>query len=305
MTACPSSISMRLGCALFVVPALLSAQSTASPAIHAATAEVFEAIRPVYEYNRNAPLQPELLGKQDFPAYTREKLLLNGVLQIRVPGYLVLPKSGKRPFPVVLLLHGITGQKEGWFEPDGWAYGPKLIEPLVAAGIAVLALDARYHGERIADNAYRVPSELNDIRDMVIQTVIEQRRAMDFIATRAELDTARIGVLGLSMGGMETFALVGVDPRMKVAVAGVTPVGVLKDPMTLPVAPQTFAGAIRTTPFLMLMGRNDGYYTMEEARELFATVASPRKELVFYDSGHRMPPEYAAKAVDWLTRYLK
>ena len=34
-------------------------------------------------------------------------------------------------------------------------------------------------------------------------------------------------------------------------------------------------------------------------------VGSPRKELVFYDSGHRMPPEYAVKAVSWLVQYLK
>lgn len=55
----------------------------------------------------------------------------------------------------------------------------------------------------------------------------------------------------------------------------------------------------------MLMGRSDGYYSVDEARQLFESIASTRKELVFYDSGHRMPPEYAAKAVSWLLQYLK
>ena len=283
----------------------LAGQSAPAPPIRAATPEVFEAIRAVYEYNRKAPLRAESLVKRDFPAYTREKIVFSGVQQIRVPGLLLTPKAGRPPYPVVILLHGITGTKESWFEPDGWAYGPRLIDPLVTAGIAVLALDARFHGERGSEGDYRVPNDINEIRDLVVQTVIEHRRALDYLATRGDIDTTRIGLLGLSMGGMETFALTGVDARVRVAVAGVTPVGATRSFITIPVAPQTFAGAIRTTPLLMLMGRTDEYYTVDEARQLFETIASPRKELVFYDSGHRMPAEYAAKAVGWLVQYLK
>jgi len=284
--------------------AQLAGQSAAPP-IRAASPEVFEAVHASYEYNRKAPLLAESLSKRDFPGYTREKIVFSGVQQSRVPGLLMLPTAGRRPYPVVILLHGITGSKEIWFEPDGWAYGPRLLDPLVAAGFAVLALDARYHGERGAEGGYRVPNDINDIRDFVVETVIEHRRALDYLATRGDIDTTRIGLVGLSMGGMETFALTAVDSRVKVAVAGVTPVGATKNFITIPVAPQTFAGAIRTTPFLMLMGRTDDYYSVDEARQLFESIASPKKELVFYDSGHRMPPEYAAKAVSWLIQYLK
>jgi dienelactone hydrolase len=283
----------------------LAGQSTAAPPIRAGTPEVFEAVRSVYEYNRKAPLLSESLAKRDFPAYTREKIVFNGVQQSRVPGLLLIPKAGRRPYPVVILLHGITASKEMWFEPEGWAYGTRLIDPLTASGIAVLALDARYHGERGAEGGYRVPNDINEIRDFVVETVIEHRRALDYLATRDDIDTTRIGLLGLSMGGMETFALTAVDSRVRVAVAGVTPIAATKTFVTIPVAPQTFAGAIRTTPFLMLMGRNDEYYTVEDARQVFESIPSPRKELVFYDSGHRMPPEYAARAISWLAQYLQ
>jgi alpha-beta hydrolase superfamily lysophospholipase len=285
--------------------ASLAGQSTAVPPIRAATPEVYEAVRSVYEYNRKAPLLAESLARRDFPAYTREKIVFNGVQQSRVPGLLLIPKAGRRPYPVVILLHGITASKEMWFEPEGWAYGTRLIDPLTASGIAVLALDARYHGERGAEGGYRVPNDINEIRDFVVETVIEHRRALDYLATRDDIDTTRIGLLGLSMGGMETFALTAVDSRVRVAVAGVTPIGATRTFVTIPVAPQTFAGAIRTTPFLMLMGRNDEYYSVEDARQVFESISSPRKELVFYDSGHRMPPEYAAKAISWLAQYLK
>jgi dienelactone hydrolase len=294
-----------LATALLAVPRAVVAQAAAPPAIHAASPEVFQAIKAIYAYNSRASLQADTLTRQEFPAYTRQKVVFSGQGLTRVPGYLLLPKAGKPPFPVVILLHGITGSKEGWFEPEGWAYGTRLIDPLIAAGDAVMALDARYHGERGAESGYRISFDLNDIRDLIVTTVIEHRRAMDYLATRAELDTARIGVLGLSMGGLETFALTAVDPRVKVAVAGVTPVGGVRDFTTVPVAPQTFAGAIKDTPILMLMGRSDEYYTVEEARQLFASIASPRKELVFYEGGHRMPPEYAAKAVGWLLDGLR
>ena len=293
-----------LATALQASASSLAAQAAAPPAIRPASDEVFQAVKAIYEYNRKAPLRIDSFARQDFPAYTREKLVFTGVMQTRVPALLLLPKAGKGPFPIVILLHGITGSKEGWFEPEGWAYGTRLIDPLVAAGVAVLALDARYHGERAAESGYRIPGALDDIRDLMIQTVMEHRRAMDMLATRADIDTARIGLLGLSMGGLETFVLTGVDRRVKVAVAGVTPVGATKFANTIPVAPQTFAGAIKSTPILMLMGRSDEYYTVDEARQLFESIAGANKELVFYDSGHRMPPEYAAKAVDWLLKYL-
>lgn len=302
MMANKRSLLFLVSCAL---PVAAAAQTTSRPAIRAASPEVFEAVRAIYEYNTKAPLHAESFNKQDLPAYTREKFVFSGVQQSRVPGLLLIPKTGKGPFPLVILLHGITGSKEGWLEPDGWAYGTRLIDPLISAGIAVMALDARYHGERGAEGGYRVPSDINDIRDFVVETVIEHRRVLDYAGTRADLDSTRIGLLGLSMGGMETFALTAVDSRVKAAVAGVTPAGVMKNFITIPVAPQTFAGAIRTTPFLMLMGRSDEYYTVDEARQLFETIASPRKELVFYESGHRMPPDYAAKAVSWLMQYLK
>ena len=55
----------------------------------------------------------------------------------------------------------------------------------------------------------------------------------------------------------------------------------------------------------LLMGRTDGYYTPAEAERLHALLPTPRKELVLYDSGHRLPPEYAAKSVEWLRTHLK
>jgi dienelactone hydrolase len=291
---------------LVVVPGTALAQDAPPPPIRAANPEVVEVVRNFYEYEREVPLRAEVIARQEFPAYTREKIVFSGTQRSRVPGYLALPKGGTGPFPVVLLIDGITGSKERWFQEDSWPRGTLVTDRLIAEGIAVLALDARYHGERAAENDYRLPTELAGLRDMVAQSVVEHRRALDYLATRSEVDTTRIGSLGLSMGGLITFALAGVDPRIRAGVAGVTPVGGgTRQPIAVPVAPQTFAAAIRQTPMLMIMGRSDPFYSVQEAEQLFGLIGSQRKELILYDGDHRPPPEYATQSADWLVRYLR
>ena len=280
--------------------------SQAGPVV-AASAEVFQAVSQFYGYDETAPLQAISVEKRDFPNYSREKIVFTGIQRSRVPGYLALPKKGTRPFPVVILIDGVGGSKDRWFTEDSWPRGPLVANGLTEAGIAVLALDARDHGERAAENDYQAPqfSARPADRDMIVQSIIEHRRAMDYLATRSEIDRDRIGVLGLSMGGIMTFALSGMDPRIKAAVAGVTPIRPMKETIAIPIAPMTFAPAIANTPILMLMGRTDSFYSEQDAQQLLALIKSPRKELQFYDSGHRLPPEYAARGVEWLKTYLK
>jgi dienelactone hydrolase len=272
-----------------------------------ASPEVFEAVSQFYLYDRDAPLQAEVITRQDFPAYTREKISFTGYAGTRVPAYLALPKNGRGPFPVVLLMDGVGGSKDRWFQADSWPRGPLVTDSLLAAGVAVLALDARFHGERAAENGFR-PTRFSarpTDREMIQQSIIEHRRALDYLGTRPEIDSTRIGALGLSMGGIMTFALTSMDPRIRAAVAGVTPIMPMKETIAIPIAPQTFAGAIRDTPFLMLMGRTDGFYSVSDAQQLFDLLPTARKELVLYDSGHRLPPEYASRGVAWLKNYLR
>jgi dienelactone hydrolase len=46
----------------------------------------------------------------------------------------------------------------------------------------------------------------------------EDRRAVDYLLTREDVDPARIGCGGLSGGGLRTVLLAGTDPRIKAAV---------------------------------------------------------------------------------------
>jgi len=270
-----------------------------------------------YEYDRDVPLDARVLHRDENEAYVREKIVFRGLHNSRVPGYLTIPALDSPPCPCILMTHGIGGSKE-----DGSELGPEkasITKELLSAGFAVLALDAPYHGERTFEQDYEsILSYIrpNIYRELLVQWTVEYRLAIDYLMNRPEVDIARIGMLGYSLGGVMAFNLVGVEPRIKAAVTGVTlPISryyinrIGWDETMLvrmaPIAPQNFAPAIKSTPFLMLNGKTDPWGTLEEVRALYELIGSPAKELVIFDSGHALPADHMPKVVEWFRRYLK
>lgn len=103
------------------------------------------------------------------------------------------------------------------------------------------------------------------------------------------------------MGAMMTFFLTGTEPRVKVAVAKSTPNLQRKYSAN---SAYNFASAIKTQPFLMLMGRSDKWNGVKGSRQMFDLVSSPTKELIFYDSGHHLPEEWKEEAINWIKKNL-
>ncbi|NBB86638.1 MAG: alpha/beta fold hydrolase [Bacteroidetes bacterium] len=300
-----STHSAYLAALLLVLALSGSAIATAQEGpLDPATDEQREAVSQFFGYNHEAPLRADVVAETETDAYTREKIVFTGVANSRVPAYLAMPTTEADAYPVVILIDGIYGAKERWFEDDSWPRGRAVTDRLIAEGFAVMALDVRYHGERAAENDYRISTHWADLRDMIVPSVREHRRAMDYLETREAIDTDRIGLLGLSMGGMMSFMLSAVEPRVQAVATGVTPAGAFPELRDMPIAPQTYAGGITDIPFLMMMGREDPYYTEAEATALFDLLPTPTKELIFYDAAHRLPDAYPGDAVSWLTTHL-
>jgi dienelactone hydrolase len=302
-----STLFLILFSILLLIPEQVAAQNDAPYIMKPIGAEAFEVLRDFYNYDKTIPLDARIVETQDNPEYVREKIVFRGVRDSRVPGYLAIPKNGKQPYPCVLVLPGAGISKSAFWDPKN-VTPYKCNRQLLSSGFAVVTLDAQYHGERILNNDFETPNNLLQrgwlyrVRDMMIQSTIEYRRAIDYLSTRSEIDITKIGVFGYSMGGIMTFHLTGVDPRIKVSVACVTPTS---KQQYLATAPHNFAQGVNSRPFLMLMGRKDQYYTINEAQQLFDLVDSPTKELVFYDSGHILPDDFVTKSVEWLLKYLK
>ncbi|HUV12465.1 MAG TPA: alpha/beta fold hydrolase [Acidobacteriota bacterium] len=266
------------------------------------------------QYDKNFPLNARVVEESDMEICTREKIVLNGPLESRVPGYLAIPKKGSQPHPCVLLLHSQEGSKSsGWHEGGDFHFHfDKLTRELLSAGFAVCALDAPYHGERSGNNDYQsVGSSMVQnqqfirYRDMVRQSTIEYRILLDYLTSRSEVDMARIGVLGCSMGGAQTFLLTAAEPRIKTAIAASVPTsGPWISEKNSAMALQNYIRGIGDRPFLLMMGKEDGRFLPVEAEHVFVLIESPVKKLIFYDCGHFFTDEYVIDAIKWFKDHL-
>jgi len=135
----------------------------------------------------------------------------------RVPGLLLKATNATGRLPVVIVMHGTGGTKEGVIS---W------LEKLVDGGFVAVAIDARYHGERT--KAGKGTDEYNaaitqawrDQREhpFYYDTVWDAMRLVDYLSTRDDVDAQRIGLVGISKGGIETYLTSAVDTRIAVSV---------------------------------------------------------------------------------------
>jgi dienelactone hydrolase len=135
----------------------------------------------------------------------------------RVPGILVKRAESIGKSAAVVVLHGTGGNKEGQLP---------LLRDLAAKGFITVAIDARYHGERSKAGkgseeyqqailrAFRQQRE----HPFFFDTVWDVMRLIDYLASRDDVDPKRIGLIGFSKGGIETYLAAAVDERIACAV---------------------------------------------------------------------------------------
>jgi predicted esterase len=135
---------------------------------------------------------------------------------VRVPGLLLAKPAiladGKR-HPVVIILHGTGGRKEAELAT---------LKDLAEADFVAVAIDGRYHGERgkLADYNAAIARAFDDGKShpLYYDTVWDLMRLIDYLQTRPDVDPTRIGMMGISKGGIETWLTAAIDPRVAVAV---------------------------------------------------------------------------------------
>ncbi len=97
-----------------------------------------------------------------------------------------------------------------------------LCATLARAGVAAFLVVQPYsYNRRILPRVEDVELLSGDTRQTVAavrQAVLDNRRALDWLQTRPDIDPARMGVAGISLGGILAPLIVGVDHRAKVLV---------------------------------------------------------------------------------------
>lgn len=264
-------------------------------------------VRGFFAYDRQKDLNVKVKLAEETDQHKKEKIVFDGIRKSRVPGYIAIPKNVKGPFPCILLFHSGIGTKDVWWEEDSFEHGKLLLDQLLAAGFAVLMLDAQYHGERTAGNDYESSISLsaNGYREQMLQTTIEYRIALDYLATRADIDTSRIGAFGTSVGANMILALSTVDPRLRTMVICSTIMNHKHFEETPSVFDPIFAiPSNREATLLVQVGKTDGFSPLEKVNKVFGQMHVAQKNLLFYEFGHSPKPVYVPDAVDWFRKYL-
>lgn len=161
------------------------------------------------------PLEPTVSPLPDTEGLTHEHFSFATEQGERVPGILLKQKNGGRR-PVVIVMAGTGGTKEGLLP---------ILKTLAGRGFVAVSIDGRFHGERqTATGATQyVAAMLQTYRTgtghpFLYDTVWDLMRLIDYLQTRPDVDAARLGMTGISKGGMETYLAAAVDPRIAVAV---------------------------------------------------------------------------------------
>jgi len=136
----------------------------------------------------------------------------------------------------------------------------------------------------------------------------DDRRSVDYLLTRPEVDPTRIGCGGLSGGGLRTIFLAGLDPRIRCAVC----VGFMS----------TFREMLRNNikchtwmlyvPLMVQYNENDPLYTIEGQRQADRKIAEIYSRMEypenysgeFYPGPHKFDTEMQEDAFEWFEKWL-
>lgn len=216
----------------------------------------------------------------------------------RVPAAFLLPK-GAAAVPAVLLLHGFSSNKERMTQSVGRA--------LQGRGVASLALDLPFHGERDGGRdeiPYRNPLALVAAWTTAVR---EARAAIEWLAAQEEVDPERIGVVGYSLGGFLALMTAAEEPSLRVVTLAAA--GDLPDStpylalVRRAVDPLRAVRKLRGRPLLLVNGRRDTTTRPAQAERLFASAEEP-KELRWYEGGHWPPASAIDDAAAWTAERL-
>ncbi len=156
-------------------------------------------------------LDVQVLESEKLEKVTRKKITYVASKGDRVPAYLLIPNGLVQPAPAIVCLHGTSGPR-GRTAGIGADY-PRYTLELAERGYVTIAPDYTLLGDNQND-----PDALG-YTSGTMKGIWCHMRAVDLLESLPEVDKARIGCCGVSLGGHNSLFLAAFDPRMKVVVS--------------------------------------------------------------------------------------
>jgi dienelactone hydrolase len=291
---------------------------------------------------RPAPPRVKIVAVDRKPGWRIEKFVFPNGVDSNVPGYIAIPEDGAARHPAILTMHGHSSSKENMFgyEPTS----QDVAELLAKNGYVVLGIDNYFNGERKGQGP---AGDLETMRRGSDQEMSlfklnlwlgrtlwgmmlrDEQIALDYLASRPEVDPARIGAQGMSMGSTRAWWLAAIDNRIK-AVVGVACFTRYEDLIAIrelrahgiyyfvPGLLKHFdtegvMALIAPRPFLALTGDRDAGSPPEGMKKLEQILAKVYRlygkpdafrSIIYPETAHVYNDDEKAKMLDWFNRHL-
>lgn len=284
------------------------------------------------------------LSKENKGPYTLEKFEFDNGAGASVPGYFLIPNNGKTKHPAIYYCHWHGGNYDlGKQEIFTTHHTPQIpAETLTRLGYAVIAIDAYCFGER-SGKGPGGPEEKGSVEEMTASKselwmgrslwammVRDDLMALEYLFSRAEIDTGRVAVTGISMGATRSWWLMALDDRIKTGVA----VGCLTRYQELIAEQQlkshgiyyfvpgllkhfdteAIISLIAPRPVLFMTGDEDegspvaGIHKIEAAvRPVYQLhrAGNNFQNIIYPKTGHVYTPDMWDKMINWMNTQLK
>ncbi|MCI0696367.1 acetylxylan esterase, partial [candidate division KSB1 bacterium] len=173
------------------------------------------------------PLNPKVTGTLKRDGYRIEKIIFESLPKFYVTANLYVPETGRAPYPAILMP---LGHESGGKAHEAWQ---RLAITFVKNGFVMLLFEPVGQGERVQlydpdlgeSKVIRSTDEhtLAGTQCLLLghsfarHVIWDAMRALDYLVSRPEVDSSRVGITGNSGGGTMTAYMSALDDRIKVA----------------------------------------------------------------------------------------
>lgn len=227
--------------------------------------------------------------------------------------------AGKRP--AVIVLHILGGD---------FMLSRLFCRALAHEGVAALFLKMPYYGPRRQPEvrARMVSLDPHETVRGMTQAVLDVRQATAWLASRPEINSNELGILGISLGGITAGLAASAEPRLQnvcliLAGGDIGEVAWNSPHMKLlrqrweagggskeslvelirPVDPVTYAANVRGRRILMLNASNDEVIPPECTRSLWRALGEP--EIVWWNAGHYSAALFITQGLGRSVRFFR
>lgn len=283
------------------------------------------------------PLNAKVVGTLKRSGYRIEKIIFESQPRFYVTANLYLPETGNAPYPGILMP---LGHERGGKAHDAWQ---RLAITFARNGFVILLYEPVSQGERVqlydpdlGESKVRNSTNEHTLagtqclllgHSFARHVIWDGLRALDYLVSRSEVDSSRIGCTGNSGGGTLTAYLSSLDDRIKVAAPScyltnwksmLETIGPQDAEQNLPpffldgLDQPDFVIAFAPKPYLILAAERDFFpiagtrQTFREVKRLYNLMGADEKlNMVEADDEHGYSKPRRLAAYRWMNRWLK